>query len=69
MRFALNPGVEFQRGDLPPGDYRAIAFDRVDDLEYANPEAMRIYSPLEQIIHLSPNEEVSVQLELQKRAE
>jgi hypothetical protein len=63
-----DPDGRFQRGDLPPGDYKAIAFDRVDGLEYANTETMRAYSPWEQLVHISPNGQTAVQLELQKRA-
>jgi hypothetical protein len=68
VTFPINPDGRFQRGDLPPGDYKAIAFDRVDGLEYMNAEAMRAYSPWEQPVHVSPNGQATVQLELQKRA-
>jgi hypothetical protein len=65
--FPTNQDGRFQREDLPPGDYKAIAFDRVDGLEYANTEAMRAYSAWEQPLHISPNGQATVQLELQKR--
>ncbi len=68
VTFPTNPDGRFQRGDLPPGDYKAIAFDRVDGLEYTNTEAMRAYSPWEQPVHIPPNGQATVQLELQKRA-
>jgi hypothetical protein len=68
VTFLASPDGRFQRGDLPPGDYKAIAFDRVDDLEYTNSEAMRAYFPWEQPVHISPNGQTTVQLELQKRA-
>lgn len=68
VTFPINPDGRFQRGDLPPGDYKAIAFDRVDGLEYMNTEAMRAYSPWEQVVHISPNGQATVQLELQKRS-
>jgi hypothetical protein len=67
MVFPTNPDGRFQREDLPPGDYKAIAFDRVDGLEYTNTEAMRAYSAGEQPLHISPNGQATVQLELQKR--
>jgi hypothetical protein len=67
LAFPANPDGRFQRDDLPPGDYKAIAFDRVDGLEYANSEAMRAYSAWEQPLHVSPNGQATVQLELQKR--
>jgi hypothetical protein len=63
------PTGEFQIRDLPPGDYRAIAFDRVNDLEYANPEAMRAFSASMQSVRLAPNGEVTLKLELQTRGE
>jgi Carboxypeptidase regulatory-like domain len=62
-----NPDGRFQKEDLPPGDYKAIAFDRVDGLEYTNTEAMRAYFSWEQPVHVSPNGQATVQLELQKR--
>jgi hypothetical protein len=67
IAFPTNPDGRFQREDLPPGDYKAIAFARVDGLEYTNTEAMRAYSAWEQLLHVSPNGQASLQLELQKR--
>jgi len=67
LAFPNNPDGRFQREDLPPGDYKAIAFDRVDGLEYTNTEAMRPYSAWEEPLHISPNGQASLQLELQKR--
>jgi hypothetical protein len=67
VAFPTNPDGRFQREDLPPGDYKAIAFDRVDGLEYTNTEAMRAYSAWEQPLHISPNGQATLQLELQKR--
>ena len=67
IAFPANPDGRFQREDLPPGDYIAIAFDRVDGLEYTNSEAMRAYSAWEQPLHISANGQATLQLELQKR--
>ena len=67
VAFPANQDGRFQREDLPPGDYKAIAFDRMDGLEYANTEAMRAYSAWEQPLHISPNGQATLQLELQKR--
>jgi len=67
VAFPTDPDGRFQREDLPPGDYKAIAFDRVDGLEYTNTEAMRPYSAWEEPLHISPNGQASLQLELQKR--
>jgi Carboxypeptidase regulatory-like domain len=59
----------FQKGELPPGKYQVFAFDRADDLEYTNPEAMRSFSSRAQFVRLSPNEQATVNLELQKRGD
>jgi hypothetical protein len=67
MPFPTNQDGRFQKEDLPPGDYKAIALDRVDGLEYTNTEAMRAYSAWEQPLHISPNGQATLQLELQKR--
>jgi len=67
ITFPTNPEGRFERDDLPPGDYKAIAFDRVDGLEYTNTDAMRAYSAWQQPLHVPPNGEASLQLELQKR--
>jgi hypothetical protein len=64
-----NPDGRFQKEDLPPDDYKVIAFDRVDGLEYTNTEAMRAYFSWEQPLHVSPNGQATVQLELQKRGD
>jgi len=69
ITLAVTPTGQFERKDLPPGDYRAIAFDRIDGLEYANPEAMRAFSATMQPVHLVPNGEATLKLELQTRGE
>jgi hypothetical protein len=60
---------QFQRGDLPPGEYKVFAFDRADGLEFSNSQAMRKYAPGEQLVRLAPNGRASVSLELQKRGD
>lgn len=66
---SVDPTGHFQRGELPPGKYRAFAFNRVDDLEYTSPEAMRDFSSGAQSVRLSPNGQAMVNLELQKRGD
>jgi Carboxypeptidase regulatory-like domain len=51
-------------GGLAPGDYRVYAFDSIEDLEYANPEAMRNYSSQSQPVTLGPNASSTVTVEL-----
>lgn len=63
------PTGEFEKRDLPPGDYRAIALDRIDGLEYANPEAMRPFSASMQPVRFAPSGEATLKLELQMRGE
>ena len=53
--------------DLAPGSYRAIAIDQADDLEYANPEALRDYLTKAQDVTLSPKQESRMDLELLHR--
>ena len=57
----------FVIGDLAPGSYRAIAIDRADDLEYANPEALRNYLTKTQDVTLSAKQESHLELELVQR--
>ncbi len=69
MMVSVGPSGRFQTGALPPGEYRAFAFDRTYGLEYTNPEAMRNYSSGEQFVRLPPNGQATVNLELQKRGD
>lgn len=59
----------FQMDAVPPGEYTAFAFDRVTNLEYRNPEAMRPYANGAQVARLQPGGEASLNLQLQKRQE
>jgi hypothetical protein len=65
----VNETGKLQRRNLAPGEYRVFAFDRIDGLEYANPEAMRPYLPGAQFIRVAPSGQASVNLELQRRGE
>jgi len=69
VALATDATGHFQKGELPPGKYRAFALDRADDLEYTNPEAMRSFSSGARSVRLSPNGEATVNLELQKRGD
>jgi hypothetical protein len=42
---------EFRFEHLAPGDYRLLAFDRVNDLEYRDPEVLNAY--LSRGVHVS----------------
>jgi Carboxypeptidase regulatory-like domain len=65
----VQPSGKFEKRDLPPGEYRVFAFDRIDGLEYLNPEAMRSFSSAAQLVRLAPNGEATANLELQLRGE
>jgi hypothetical protein len=48
---------------LPPGDYRILAFDSPTDLEYRNPAAMQAYQSQGQVVHVTPGQKLQVQLQ------
>jgi len=53
----------FQLQQLPPGDYRVLAFDHVrEDLEYASDEVLRLYDSQSQMIHVDPGQKEHLQL-------
>ncbi len=57
-------GNQLTVSGLAPGDYRVYAFDSVENLEYANPEAMRAFAAQSQQVTLEPNGSTNVTLEL-----
>jgi len=61
MSNPTNPGFGFS---LAPGSYKVIAFDRIDGLEYLNPEVVQKYLSKARDITLAPGESASVDLEL-----
>ncbi|HEV8385401.1 MAG TPA: hypothetical protein VGQ11_11070, partial [Candidatus Acidoferrales bacterium] len=63
------PNGEFVWGQLPPGEYRILAFDRVDGLEYRNLRAMEKYLSQAQSLRVLPNEQATIRLELTKRGD
>ena len=67
LRVARIANGTFTINDLAPGSYRAIALDRVDDLEYMNPEALRDYLTKAQDVTISPKQEIRMDLELLQR--
>ncbi len=48
---------------LPPGEYRILAFDTPQELEYRNPAAMRAYESKGQVVHVTPGQKLQVQLQ------
>ena len=61
-----DPNGVFNIAFLPPGEYKLLAVDRADQLEYANPDVMRKYLPKAKDIRLSPDQTSKVELELVK---
>ncbi len=64
ITFPASNGGGFKMPGLAPGDYTAVAVDRTEGLEYANPDVMRPY--LTQAVHitLQANQETKVNLSL-----
>jgi hypothetical protein len=56
--------VQFRFPGLAPGEYDLLAFDQVEGLEYANPEALQEYTGRAVHVSLHPGETKSVNLEL-----
>jgi hypothetical protein len=69
IMIAVDETGRFQIDSMAPGGYTLFAFDRVEDLEYRNPEAMRPYATGAQSVQLLPGGQVSVNLQLQNRRE
>jgi len=63
-RVARGSGNEFSVNGLPPGDYLVFAFARIDDLEYANPDAYGPYASQAAHVTLTPNQKAQVSLDL-----
>ncbi len=57
-------GNQLTLSGLAPGDYRVYAFDALENLEYANPEALREFASKSQPVTLVPSGSASVTLEL-----
>ncbi len=59
------PEGSFTQMQLPPGDYRVLAFDRPqEDLAYASEEALRRFESKAQVIHLTAGQKERLQLKL-----
>jgi hypothetical protein len=61
----VSPDGNFSSAQIPPGDYRVLAFDRPQpELEYRNDEAMSKYDSEGQVIRLLPGQKAHLQLRL-----
>ena len=52
--------------NVPPGDYRIFALATPEDMEYRNPEAMRKYESLGQVVHVESGQKLQVNVPLVK---
>jgi len=52
---------------LPPGEYLVFAFDRIEGLEYSNPDALEPYASQAASITLSPGQNAQLSLDLIQR--
>jgi hypothetical protein len=65
-----SPEGTFSEAEIPPGDYKVLAFDRPQlTLEYTNEAAMRKYESEEQEIRLLPGQDAHLQVHMISRSE
>ena len=60
----MSRGDEVEMSDMAPGDYSLVLVDRVQGLEFKNPDAMSAYMGKAARVTLSANQKTSVTLEL-----
>jgi len=60
---------DFQIDGLAPGEYKVFAFDRLDGLEYSNPDVLSEYASKAAQVSLQPNEKTTVRVGLIPRGE
>ena len=53
-------GGKYFLPQVPPGDYRILAFDTPQQLEYRNPAAMRAYESRGQVVHVAAGQKAQV---------
>ena len=61
-----DPKGSFSLPFLAPGEYKILAVDRVEQLEYRNPEAMRRYFSHARDLTVGPDQKEKIELELLK---
>jgi hypothetical protein len=65
QQLGVSSDGKFSSQAMPPGTYRLLAFkNRQPNLPYRDPEAMRVYDSKGHVVHLSPGEKASVQLQI-----
>lgn len=64
QQLPLSDEGKFDVQTMPPGDYRILAFSAPQsNLPYRDPEAMKEYESKGQVVHLSPGQKTTVQLQ------
>jgi hypothetical protein len=61
------PDGSFGLAGIAPGNYKVLAFDRMDDLDYTDPEVLRNYLLKAQSLTLAPNQKATINVELIRR--
>jgi hypothetical protein len=61
------PDGSFGLNGIAPSNYKVLAFDRIDDLDYTNTEALRNYLVKAQSLSLAPNQKAVITVELTRR--
>ena len=56
--------VEFSLSGIAPGEYLVFAFDHIDNVEYASPDALRPYVSEASHVTLTANQSAKVELDL-----
>jgi hypothetical protein len=60
----MKTAPSFQIPQLAPGDYKILAVNNPDELEYGNPEVLRKYLSKARDVSLVPNQKAKVELEV-----
>jgi hypothetical protein len=64
-QFGISSDGKFGSQSMAPGTYRVLAFKNAQpNLPYRDPEAMRPYDSKGQVVHLSPGQKATVQLQI-----
>ena len=62
---SVSPEGKFDSQTMAPGTYRVIAFKTPQpNLPYRDAEAMRAYETKGQVVHLSPGQKTTLQLQI-----
>jgi hypothetical protein len=63
QQLAVSPDGKFTSSTMVPGSYRVLAFSRQQpNLPYRDPEGMKAYDSMGQVVHLSPGQKANVQV-------